>query len=361
MMADSAVVVQRTAICWQVVIAWTISGEICQKWLFKGTPISEEVNVLDILYVMDPMTTVSIDKDTTFVFQLEAQRRGHRNFHCLATDLSMQDGRPFARCSRLSVARVRHRPFSLGEPISRSLDSFQCVLMRRDPPFDMAYIFATYLLEAVRNTTFVMNRPQSLRDANEKLFALRFTDLVPPSLVTGHADQIKAFLSEQGGQVVIKPLDGAGGEGVFLLSHGDQNLNAIIEAVTGHGRRYALVQRYIPEIRTHGDKRIIVVDGKPLGATARMPPAGELRGNIHVGGVCVASELTPRDLEICRRLEPEFKNRGLYFVGLDVIGDYLTEVNVTSPTGVQEINALNGVCIEFNVLELIEQRCAAAR
>lgn len=295
---------------------------------------------LDILYVMDPMEAIGIAGDTTFAFQEEAQARGHRNYHCEPRHLFAEGGDGWAICRPVEVGGPQGAHFRFGPPQTRPLSAFGAVLMRKDPPFDMAYVFATYLLE--RTDTFVMNRPGALRDANEKLWALRFPDLMPETLVTADAAAVRRFVERQGGRAVIKPLDGAGGEGVFLLAEGDQNTNAIIEASTHHGRRYAMVQRYIPEIRTTGDRRVLLLDGELLGALARIPPEGELRGNLHVGGASAEAHLGAREHHIIATIGPALRAAGLWFVGLDLIGDYLTEVNVTSPTGIQELGRLNG-------------------
>lgn len=317
--------------------------------------------MLDILYVMDPMERVLVDKDTTFVFQLEGQARGHRSYHCLISDLRIDGGLPEAVVRPLEVVQRDRDWFSLGKPETRALCTFDCVMMRKDPPFDMAYVFATYVLERTAPTTLVMNHPQGLRDANEKLFAVRFPSLTPETLVTTDKASIRAFLEAHGGEAVIKPLHGAGGEGIFYIHSGDRNLNVIIETVTSHGSRMAVVQRYMPEITTSGDRRIIVLDGDPLGVVARIPPSDDLRGNIHVGAKVEKATLTEREREICRTLAPILSETGLWFVGLDVIGGALTEVNVTSPTGVQEINRLDGVKLEERVLDFVERRCRALR
>jgi glutathione synthase len=207
---------------------------------------------------------------------------------------------------------------------------------------------------------FVMNNPKGLREANEKLYALRFPEQVPQTLVTSDMTLLKAFMEELGGEMIIKPLDGCGGSGVFYLNVQDRNTNAILEMATDNGRKLIMGQRYLPEIR-QGDKRIIVLDGQPLGAVLRVPLEYETRGNIHVGGQCVHAELTSRDLEICAALAPLLKNDGLYFVGLDVIGSFLTEVNVTSPTGIQEINMLDNVRLESQVIDFVEQKAASSQ
>ena len=222
-------------------------------------------------------------------------------------------------------------------------------------------IYATMLLSlADSRRTFVLNHPAGLREANEKLYSLNFPDAIPPTLVTYEIPRLKAFLDEQGGEMIVKPLDGHGGEGVFLVTTRDRNLGAILETVTQYESRPIMAQRYLPEAR-NGDKRLIVLDGEPLGCTLRVPREDEHRGNIHVGGTCVKAPVTARDREICRMLKPRLKRDGLYFVGLDIIGDYLTEVNVTSPTGVQEIDRLDGVKLEGKVIDFVESRVAALK
>jgi glutathione synthase len=230
--------------------------------------------------------------------------------------------------------------------------------MRKDPPFDLNFFYATHLLSLVdQQRCFVMNNPMGLREANEKLYALRFPEQIPQTLVTSSMEQLKAFMEELGGEMIIKPLDASGGSGVFYLNQRDRNTNAILEMATENGRKLIMAQRYLPEIR-QGDKRIIVLNGEPLGAVLRVPLETETRGNIHVGGQCMKTEITTRDREICEALAPLLIADGLYFVGLDVIGSFLTEVNVTSPTGIQEINALDHVCLESKVIDFIERRVA---
>jgi glutathione synthase len=240
--------------------------------------------------------------------------------------------------------------------VSGALEDLDVILMRKDPPFDMKFFFCTHILSLVDGQKcFVMNDPKGLREANEKLYALRFPEQIPQTIVTGDMRRLKEFMAELGGEMIIKPLDGAGGSGVFYLNEQDRNTNSILEAATENGQKMIMGQRYLPEIR-QGDKRIIVLNGEPLGAVLRVPLESETRGNIHVGGQCVKADLTPRDLEICAALSPLLIADGLYFVGLDVIGGFLTEVNVTSPTGIQEINALNGVRLEAPVIDFIEQK-----
>ena len=309
--------------------------------------------VLKIGVVMDPVDKINIDKDTTFVLMLEAQQRGHEVCYLELDDLFVRGGTPCGRYRRLHVARaVPH--YQLGELTTGALEDFDVVLMRKDPPFDMKFFFATHLLSLVdERKCFVMNNPKGLREANEKLYALRFPEQIPQTLVSSDMRQLKAFMDELGGEMIIKPLDSSGGSGVFYLSTQDRNTNSILEAATESGRKMIMAQRYLPEIR-QGDKRIIVLNGEPLGAVLRVPSEEEHRGNIHVGAQCVRAEITARDREICAALAQLLREDGLFFTGLDVIGNFLTEVNVTSPTGVQEINGLNGVRLETQILDFIE-------
>jgi glutathione synthase len=306
---------------------------------------------------MDPIENIQIDKDTTFVLMLEAQRRGHEVSLMELDDLFIRAGTPRARYRRLRLARaVPHYEFTAaGEG---ALEDFQVVLMRKDPPFDMKFFFATHVLSLVdESKCYVMNRAAGLREANEKLYALRFPEQIPQTLVASDMRRLKGFMGEMGGEMIIKPLDGSGGSGVFYLNAQDRNVNSILEAATDNGRKLIMAQRYLPEIR-EGDKRIIVLDGEPLGAVLRIPSEEEHRGNIHVGGRCVKTEVSARDREICQALAPYLRQDGLYFAGLDVIGNFLTEVNVTSPTGIQEINALNNVKLEERVIDFIERMAA---
>lgn len=315
-----------------------------------------------LAFVMDPIERILPDKDTTFMFMLDAGRRGHEVYYLRIDDLFIERTVPHGRARRAEVRRPTDADpghHSLYEERVTRLDWFDAVLMRKDPPFDLQFFFATHVLSLIDPArTLVVNAPRGLRDANEKLYALNFPDVIPDSLVTADMARLKAFMVELGGEMIVKPLDGAGGSGVFHLQGGDRNINAILEAATLDGRRSIMAQRYLPEIR-QGDKRIIVLDGEPLGAVLRVPREDETRGNIHVGGAVVKAPLTARDRQICARLAPRLREDGLWFVGLDVIGDWLTEVNVTSPTGIQEINALDGVTLERPVLDFIEQRVAA--
>lgn len=312
-------------------------------------------------FVMDALERIDQYKDTTFVFMLEALARGHELYFLGLPDLFASANRPIGFARRCAVMReaVHFRWLDTGSDYP--LDNFDAIFMRKDPPADAAYLYATMLLSLVDSRrTFVLNHPAGLREANEKLYTLHFPEVIPPTVVSSNLARLKQFIAEQGGEAIVKPLDGHGGEGVFLASQTDRNLNAILETVTQFGSRLTMAQRYIPEIR-NGDKRVIVLEGEPIGATLRVPLPSENRGNIHVGGLCVKAELTERDRHICRTLKPRLARDGLYFVGLDVIGDYLTEVNVTSPTGVQEIDRLDNVNLESRVIDFVESQVRTLR
>ncbi|HEY2987666.1 MAG TPA: glutathione synthase [Candidatus Binatia bacterium] len=315
---------------------------------------------LKIGVIMDPIDKINIDKDTTFVLMLEAERRGHEVHYIELDDLSVHGAIPEARFRRVSVARATPH-YRFKDEGSGRLDGFDVILMRKDPPFDMKFFFATHFLSLVdEKKCLVVNHPLGLREANEKLYALNFPTLIPPTLVSASMERLKQFMSDQGGEMIVKPLDGCGGSGVFYLSQRDRNTNALLEAATENGTKPIMAQRYIPEVRK-GDKRIMILNGEPLGALLRIPREDETRSNLHVGGAAAKTGLNPKDIEICRTLAPALKKSGLYFVGLDVIGDYLTEVNVTSPTGVQEINALDQVQLEKQVIDFVEKKVAEVR
>jgi glutathione synthase len=310
-------------------------------------------------FIMDPLERVLVDKDTTFVFMLEAQVRGHEIYFLRLRDLYALGSKPFARARRCEVVRGNPHYKFLDDGADYPLDAFDAIFMRKDPPADAPYLYATMLLSfADTSRTFVINNPAGLREANEKLYSLNFPEAIPPTLVTYEIPRLRTFLDEQGGEMIVKPLDGHGGEGVFLVTTKDRNLGAILETVTQYESRPIMAQRYLAEARK-GDKRLIVLDGEPLGCTLRVPREDEHRGNIHVGGTCVKAPVTARDRDICRMLKPRLERDGLYFVGLDIIGDYLTEVNVTSPTGVQEIDRLDGANLEGKVIDFVETRVAA--
>src|SRR5216110_379681 len=313
---------------------------------------------LAVAIQMDPIDTINIDADSTFALALEAQARGHALYHYLPQALILRDGRLFARGRKLQVFRRHGNHHQFGDFEELDLARLDIVLMRQDPPFDMAYITATHLLELLPDDgPLVVNDPASVRNAPEKLFVLRFRELMPPTLLTLDAGEIRAFWREHG-DIVLKPLFGNGGAGVFHLRPGDDNLNSLLEMYAREHREPVMVQRYLPEVRL-GDKRIILVEGEPKGAVLRVPPEGEARANLHVGGRAVKTELTPREREICAAIGPSLRQQGLVFVGIDVIGDYMTEINVTSPTGIQEIARLDGIDLAAPIWDAIEARFAA--
>ena len=309
---------------------------------------------LDVAIQMDPLEGIDIDADSSFALALEAQRRGHRVFHYLPRDLALTNARVVALARPLTVRREKGNHFTLG-PVERlDLAAMDVVLMRQDPPFDMAYITATHLLEHIHPETLVVNDPAHVRNAPEKLFVNHFEQLMPPTLITAAPELIREFRAEHK-DIILKPLYGGGGAGVFHLRPDDENLGALLEVLTELSRAPVIVQRYLPEVRD-GDKRIILIDGEPAGAINRIPAAGEARANMHVGAKPVAAKLTGRDREICATIGPALKERGLIFVGIDVIGPYLTEINVTSPTGIQEIDRFDGACLEGQIWDAIEAR-----
>ena len=309
---------------------------------------------LAVAIQMDPIEGIDIAADSTFVLALEAQNRGHGLYHYLPRDLSFRDGRVFARARPLAVRREAGNHFTFGAPEMIDLATMDIVLMRQDPPFDMAYITATHLLEHIHPETLVVNDPVQVRNAPEKLFVTHFADVMPPTLISADPVEIKSFRAEHK-DIVVKPLYGNGGAGVFHIMPGDENLNSLVEMFSGINREPFIVQRYLADVRA-GDKRIILVDGEPVGAINRVPMEGESRSNMHVGGRAEASKLTSREHEICEMIGPSLREKGLIFVGIDVIGDYLTEINVTSPTGLQEINRYDDVCLEANIWDAIEGR-----
>ncbi|MCU4676506.1 glutathione synthase [Catenovulum sp. 2E275] len=287
--------------------------------------------------VMDPISQIKIHKDSSFAMLLEAQARNYQIFYMEMADLYLEDGRSYARMRPLKVQEDPQNWYQLGEPVEQALAELDTILMRKDPPFDTEYIYATYLLERAEDEgCLIVNKPQSLRDANEKLFTAWFAELTPTTLVTRSAEKLKAFY-QQHQDVILKPLDGMGGASIFRLKPNDANVGVIIETLTEHQTRYAMAQTYIPEIKD-GDKRILVIDGEPVDyCLARIPAQGETRGNLAAGGRGEARPLSDSDRAIAAKVGPTLKQKGLIFVGLDVIGDKLTEINVTSPTCIREI------------------------
>jgi glutathione synthase len=312
---------------------------------------------LAVAIQMDPIERIDIDADSTFVLALEAQRRGHGLFHYLPTDLSYDHGRVKALARPLEVRRERGRHFTLGAPEMLDLRTLDIVLLRQDPPFDLNYVANTHLLERVHPDTLVVNDPASVRNAPEKLFVTQFAELMPPTLITYRRDEIQAFRAEHK-DIILKPIYGNGGAGVFHIGPDDENLNSLLDLLAVTVREPLMVQRYVPEIK-RGDKRIVLIDGAPAGAVNRLPPPGDARANLHVGGRAERSRLTKRDHEICEALGPVLTAKGLVFVGIDVIGGWLTEINVTSPTGLQEIDRFDGTALEAQIWDAIEARHAA--
>ena len=310
---------------------------------------------LAVAVQMDPIHAINIDADSTFVLMLEAQARGHGLWYYTPKTLSLHGGRVVAKAQRVTdIRRKKGDHVELGPVEPLDLSMMDVVLLRQDPPFDMAYITTTHLLERIHPRTLVVNDPAHVRNAPEKLFVTHFQELMPPTLITVDRDEILAFRKKHK-DIVVKPLFGNGGSGVFHVKPDDENLGSILEVFTQMYREPIIAQRYIPEIRK-GDKRIILVDGKAAGAVSRMPQEGEARANFHAGGAARKAELTPREKMICEAIGPALTERGLVFVGIDVIGDYLTEINVTSPTGIQEINRLSGTKIESEIWDAIEAR-----
>jgi glutathione synthase len=314
-----------------------------------------------VAVIMDPIEKVLIDKDTSFALMLEAQNRGHEVLYLSHRELWVDRGQ--LRMTAWPVHLSRSAPpahASVGDPIDLAAEEVDAILVRTDPPFDDEYMYTTQLLELVRDKTLVMNDPRGLREANEKLYALHFADVMPRTIVTHHASHIRTFIDSIGGRGVIKPLNGAGGRGVMVLDRGDLNFNAIVETVSADGRSLCMVQEFLPAVRK-GDKRVLLLDGEPLGAILRVPRDDEARSNIHVGGRVEQTELTPAEQAMVKRLAPKLRADGLYFVGLDVIGEKLTEVNVTSPTGIQELSRFTGSQPEARVIEWMEKRSATMR
>jgi glutathione synthase len=310
--------------------------------------------------VMDPIQQIHIEKDSTFALLLEAQRRGWEIYYFEPADLFLQQGVAYGRARHLTVKDDPQNGYQFKKEHTFPLAELATILMRKDPPFDVEYIYITYLLEfAELQGTLVVNKPQALRDANEKIFAARFPECCPETLVTREQKLLRDFITQHH-QAVLKPLHSMGGGSIFLLGENDPNINVVIETLTGGGTHYIMAQRFIPEI-SQGDKRILLIDGEPIPyALARIPAAGEIRGNLAAGGRGVGVPLTERDYWICQQVGPTLRAMGLLFVGLDVIGDYLTEINVTSPTCIRQLDAQFNLNISANVFDSIEQRLKAA-
>ncbi len=316
---------------------------------------------LKVAVQMDPMEGIRIGGDSTFAIMLGAQARGHALWHYEASELTWRDGRLLARARPVTVQRVEGDHFSFGEWVGLDLGrDADVVLMRQDPPFDLSYITATHLLERIEGETLVVNRPGSVRDAPEKLFVLDYARFMPPTMITRDLGEVKSFLGQYG-DIVVKPLYGNAGNAVFRVGADGANLSALVELFNASWVEPFMVQAFVPAV-AQGDKRIVLVDGEVAGAVNRVPGKGEIRSNLAVGGSAAKTELTEREWEICRALGPELKKRGLLFVGIDVIGgEWLTEINVTSPTGIVSIDAFNGTDTPAMIWEAIEARVAAGK
>ena len=314
---------------------------------------------LKIAVQMDPVDRIDIRGDSTFAILLEAEKRGHDIFYYMPPNLALHGDKLLARGQTLKVQDKAGDHYTLSNPRTEDLGARDCVLLRQDPPFDMGYITTTHLLERIHPKTLVVNDPAHVRNAPEKLWVLDFQDLMPPTIVTRQLDDVLAFRAKYK-DIIVKPLYGNGGAAVFRLKSGDGNASSLVELFQTVFREPFMVQEYRPEVKD-GDKRIILVDGEVAGAINRVPQEGETRSNLHVGGTAKAVELTKRDLEICERLQPELKKRGLIFTGIDVIGPYLTEINVTSPTGIRQVKAFGGNDIAAQIWDVIERKVAARK
>ena len=322
---------------------------------------------LKVAVQMDPIESINIDADSTFALMLEAQTRGHALWHYEVRHLSLREGvahqggrrveRLMVRARPLSVQRVPGNHWRFGEASLIDLGTLDVVLMRQDPPFDMAYITATHMLEHIQPKTLVVNDPAAVRNAPEKILVTHFPDLMPPTMITWDLEAIRAFRAEHR-DIIVKPLFGNGGAGVFRIRPDDENLAALLEMHFARSREPLMFQRYEPAVR-QGDKRIILVEGEPMGAINRVPATGEARSNMHVGGRAERTTLTTREREICAAIGPTLRAQGMIFVGIDVIGAWLTEINVTSPTGLQEIARFDDVHIEKAIWDSIETKAAA--
>ncbi|WP_019173798.1 glutathione synthase [Pseudaminobacter salicylatoxidans] len=309
---------------------------------------------LNIAIQMDHIATISIAGDTSFALALEAQRRGHKLFHYTPDRLSMRGKQVTAWLEELRVRDEQDSHFTLGEPVRTDLSQMDVVLLRQDPPFDMNYITTTHMLERIHPQTLVVNDPAWVRNSPEKIFVMDFPDLMPETLITKDPQEVAAFRKEFG-DIIVKPLYGNGGAGIFHLHEADRNLSALLEMFGQMFREPFIVQRYLKEVRK-GDKRIILIDGEPVGAINRVPAEHDSRSNMHVGGRAEKTDLTTREREICARIGPSLRERGFILVGIDVIGDYLTEINVTSPTGVREVKRFGGADIAALFWDSVEDK-----
>jgi glutathione synthase len=312
-----------------------------------------------ILFIVDPLPLLALAGDTSYALMLEAARRGHELWTCQIDHLGLEHEDPIAEAqpTHVRLAPTPAEAFSVDERTPIPLEAFDMVLMRKDPPVDVDFLQATWILERARGKTLLVNDPRGLREFNEHLFVLHFPELTPPTIVTRSQKRLMAFLAEQGGAIVVKPVDGFGGLGVFQVRTGDPNASSIFETSTKAGRTWTMAQRFLPEV-IHGDKRILLADGEPVGAVLRVPAAAEARGNLHIGGRAVKTEITPEDHAIIRAVAPMLRAQGQLLVGLDVIGGRLTEINITSPTGVRHIEALENRNVAALILETLERKAS---
>jgi len=307
------------------------------------------------LFIMDSPAIVKIDSDTSFALMLEAQTLGHRVDHCLPSDLFLVGGVLHAQVRRANMQRDPVEPIALAQGEDVNLETVDAVFVRTEPPFDSSYLWTTLLLERLRGKTLVLNDPRGLRETNEQLYACEFPELMPETIVTSHRERIKNFVRQVGGRAVIKPIDGLGGEGVMVLVEGDTNLRAIVDSVTSGGRRLAMVQRYLPESK-QGDKRILLLDGEPVGALLRVPKPGSTPSAPRAGGTTQAAQIEDADRTIIERIAPRLRQDGLFFVAIDVIGGLLTEIHVTSPAGIQQVARFSKLNIPRVVIEWVVKK-----
>ncbi|OCP23407.1 MULTISPECIES: glutathione synthase [unclassified Ensifer] len=312
--------------------------------------------IVNVGVQMDHVSGINIAGDSTFAMSLEAQTRGYRLFHYTPEKLSLRDGKVFATAQQMTLRDVKGDHFTLGEPERLDLSTMDVIMLRQDPPFDMAYITSTHLLERLHPKTLVVNDPAWVRNSPEKIFVTEFADLMPKTLITRDAAEIARFREEMG-DIILKPLYGNGGAGVFHSTRDDRNLSSLLEMFGQMFREPFIAQEYLPAVRK-GDKRILLVDGEPVGAINRVPAEDDARSNMHAGGRPEPTELTAREKEICARIAPALKERGFLFVGIDVIGDYMTEINVTSPTGIREVKKFGGADVASLLWDAIERKRA---
>jgi len=314
---------------------------------------------LNIAIQMDPIESIDIYADSSFILAVEAQSRRHKLLYFTPNQLSFYNGEVFARARSMEVRFIKNDHFLLGEEKKINLADLDVILMRQDPPFDMAYITATHILEKIQPETLVINDPVHVRNSPEKILVTQFEEFIPPTLISSDMKSIREFYAKYQ-DIIIKPLYGNGGKEIFHIKPRDENLTALLEMFADKYREPIITQMYIPDVHK-GDKRIILIDGKPIGAVLRVPLKGEIRANFHAGGGAQKTSLTQRERKICEAIGPYLSEHGLFFVGIDVIGDYMTEINVTSPTGIHEINRLNGIKIEKIFWDCVEKKLMQLR